>query len=43
MLTPVSLTFFFLALLFNPEDGGSSFLQNIGKYLTDDTASHPRG
>jgi hypothetical protein len=31
-----------LGLLFNPEDGGSMFLQNIDKLLLDYTASHPR-
>jgi hypothetical protein len=31
-----------LALLFDPEDGGSMFFQNIGKLLAAYIATHPR-
>jgi hypothetical protein len=33
---------FFLGLLFNPEDGSSMFLQNIGELLPDYAALHSR-
>ncbi|PNF22324.1 hypothetical protein B7P43_G01608 [Cryptotermes secundus] len=29
------------SLCFNPEDGGSMFLQNIGQHLADCMVSHP--
>jgi hypothetical protein len=29
-------------LLFDPEDGGNTFLRNVDKYLLDYTASNPR-
>jgi hypothetical protein len=34
------LTVYFLSLLFDPEDGGSTFFRKVGK-LPDYTASHP--
>jgi hypothetical protein len=31
-----------LSLLFDPENGGSMFFQNVGKHLPDYTESYPR-
>jgi hypothetical protein len=28
--------------LFDPEDGDSKFLRNVGEYISDYTATHPR-
>jgi hypothetical protein len=36
-------TCWFAELFFNPEDGGDTFLRNVGYNLTDYTASFPRG
>jgi hypothetical protein len=33
---------FLLAILFDPEDGSSKFLLNVGGLLPDYTALHPR-
>jgi hypothetical protein len=35
-----SSAWYFLGLLFDPEDGSNTFLQNIGKLLPDNTVSH---
>jgi hypothetical protein len=39
MLISVFLCLF--SLFFGPEDGGSTFLRNIGKLLPDNKLSHP--
>jgi hypothetical protein len=31
-----------LGVFFNPEDAGNIFLGNVGKLLSDHTASHPK-
>jgi hypothetical protein len=36
------LTRLFAELFFDPEDGGDTFLRNVGCYSTDYTASYPR-
>jgi hypothetical protein len=36
------LTACFLGILSGPEDGGNTFLRNVGKLLPDYMASHPR-
>jgi hypothetical protein len=36
------LSLLFLGSLFDHEDGGSTFLQSVGKFLQSYTASHPR-
>jgi hypothetical protein len=33
---------FMLGLLFNPEDGGSTFLQNVGQLSTHYMVLHPK-
>jgi hypothetical protein len=33
---------YLLGLLFDPEDGGSVFLQNVSELIPDYTVSHPR-
>jgi hypothetical protein len=38
----VLLATYLPGFLFSPEDGGSMFLQNIGKLLPDYMALHPR-
>jgi hypothetical protein len=38
----VLLATYLPGLLFNPEDGGCMFLQNIGELLPDYMALHPR-
>jgi hypothetical protein len=36
------IPFWFLSILFDPEDGDSMFLRNVGKLASDYTASHHR-